>query len=380
MEQPPLRIAFVAERTPFTRSEQRMRALDDLGIQVLPISRIPSSKDSAAQPERRLLDRVAHKLGRPIDRAGVNRVLLEVVARSNPEVIWIEGGRMVRPKTLHELRRLAPSAVQVLFTEDDLALAHNRTTHLSAALGLVDLVVTTKRRNVERDELAKLGAQKVHYESKTFDPWFHRPLRLRPDDREYLGGPIGFIGSFEDRRASACLALAEAGIPVRVFGNGWGGLRGFHPGLTIEDRPLGGEDYVRSICATDINLGFLRQANADGHTSRSIEIPACGGFLLTERSKEHRELFVEGEQADYFEGDAELIERCGQYLGQPDRRRTVAAAGRLRCVQSGYDHTSSVLRVLDKALSLEQRSLSEFGSKSQLLPTSNATAQLEPLI
>lgn len=379
MEQSPLRIAFVAERTPFTRSEQRMRALDDLGAEVLPISLVPPSKNPAVQPERRLLDRVAHKLGRPIDRAGVNRVLLEVASHSNPEVIWIESGRLVRPKTLRELRRLAPTAILVLFTDDDLAFAHNRSAHLSAGLGLYDLVVTTKRRNVEHGELAKLGARRVHYEAKTFDPWFHRPLRLRQGDRERLGGPIGFIGTFEDRRASACLALAEAGFPVRVFGNGWGGLRGLHPRLTIEDRPLGGEDYVRSICATDLNLGFLRQANADRHTDRSVEIPACGGFLLAERSEEHLELFAEGQEADYFDGDAELIERCGQHLEKPERRKAIAAAGRLRCVESGYDHASSVMRVLDKALAIEQRSLAEFGSQSPLVPSPNAPAQLEPL-
>ena len=379
MEQHPLRIAFVAERTPFTRSEQRMRALDDLGAEVLPIALAPPSKGPADQPERRLLDRVAHRLGRPLDRAGVNRALLELVAQTTPDVIWIEGGRTVRPKTLRELRRLAPAAVLVLFTEDDLALAHNRNVHLSTGIGLVDLLVTTKRSNVEHDELAKLGARRVHYEAKTFDPWFHRPLRLRPGDRERLGGPIGFLGRFEERRASSCLALAEAGFPVRVFGNGWSGLRGLHPHLIIEDRPLGGEDYVRSICATDLNLSFLRQANAGRHTERSIEVPACGGFLLAERSEEHRELFVEGAEADYFEGDAELIERCRQLLDQPDRRRAIAAAGRLRCVESGYDHASSVLRVLDKALAIEQRSLREFGSKSSLLSAPHATPQLEPL-
>lgn len=346
----PLRIAFVAERTPFTRSEQRMRALDDLGAEVFPISLIPPASDPAVLPERRLVDRVAAKLGRPLDRAGANRTLLEVARDHRPDVIWVEGGRILRPSTLRELARVAPGAPRVLFTEDDLAFAHNRSAYQTAGLSAYDLVVTTKRRNVERRQLDSLGVRDLHYESKSFDPWFHRPLWPRPDDRDRLGAPIGFIGTYERQRASSCLALAEAGFEVRVFGNGWNRLREFHPRLRVEGHPLGGEDYVRSIGATDINLGFLRRANEDRHTDRSVEIPACAGFLLAERTEEHLELFEEGREAAYFEGDDELIELCGRYLADDTARRAIAQAGRERCIASGYDHPSSVMRVLERAL------------------------------
>jgi hypothetical protein len=351
----PLTALVVYEPTPFTRSEQRMRALCELGLDVYPVSLVPRQGGPAVQPERRLLDRIAHRLGRPVDRAAANAQMLAWAEHERPDVIWIEGGRVIRPATLERLARIVPDAPRILFTEDDLALSHNRSHYQTLGLAHYDLVVTTKRRNVEASELEALGARAVHYEPKSFDPWFHRPLYLQPGDRERLGGQVGFVGTFEADRAHSCLALAEAGYEVRVFGNGWDAWSGRHPKLRIEGRPIGGEDYVRAICATDINLGFLRRRNRDQHTDRSVEIPACGAFLLAERSTEHRELLAEGREAAFFSEDDELIALTTRWLAEPERRRAVARAGRLRCVQSGYDHPTTCLRVLERAFEASER-------------------------
>ena len=138
--------------------------------------------------------------------------------------------------------------------------------------------------------------------------------------------------------------VSRHGVEVRVWGNGWErGPR--HANLRLERRPIYGEDYVRCLCATDVNLGFLRKANRDLHTTRSVEIPACGAFMLAERTAEHLALFAAGREADYF-GDAdELLAKVRWWLERDAERRAVARAGRERCLASGYD-LPSMLRAM----------------------------------
>ena len=180
-------------------------------------------------------------------------------------------------------------------------------------------------------------------------------MPVTADDVERLGGTAGFIGTFENERALALLGLARAGIPVRVWGNGWDAWRGRHERLVIEGRAVYGEDYVKALCATDVNLGFLRKAHQDQHTDRSVEIPACGAFLLVERTDEHARLFEEGIEAEFFGDLFELTAKAHHYIAHPDERKRIAAAGRERCLADDYSHDAALRRMLSVLFDRQDR-------------------------
>lgn len=57
--------------------------------------------------------------------------------------------------------------------------------------------------------------------------------------------------------------LAAGGLPVTVRGPGWEPYRNRHQNFLIKSGPVWGQDYARAICATKINLCFLRKVNRE---------------------------------------------------------------------------------------------------------------------
>ena len=111
-----------------------------------------------------------------------------------------------------------------------------------------------------------------------------------------------------------------------------------------------GLEYSKVICATKINLGFLFKGNRDKQTTRSVEIPACGGFLLAERTSEHQALFKEGLEAEFFSSDEELKEKVLFYLSNESKRLSIAEAGHQRCLRDQYDNYHVFKKIIDQLL------------------------------
>ncbi len=59
---------------------------------------------------------------------------------------------------------------------------------------------------------------------------------------------------------------------------------------------------------------------------RTLEIPACGGFMLHERSDEVLELFEEGKDVACFSTPQELKEKINYYLNHEEERMQMAEA------------------------------------------------------
>lgn len=333
---------------------QRAGSLRNLGARVVHVrSGIPAMTD----PSYPLL-RVANRIKRHPDIYFANSRLVNQARRGEFDLVWIDKGLWLRPRTLRRLRVLLPRARFVGYSPDDMGNPSNQSRRYLDSLPLYDLHVTTKSYNVE--ELSVLGAREMLYVDNAYDPSVHRPLELTDEERAEYGADIGFVGCYEGDRAEKLFRLAEAGLRVTVRGPEWD--RYFdksHPNLTVLDGYVAVQTYARVVNATRINLGFLTKANRDQQTTRSIEIPACRSFMLAERTEEHQRLFREGIEAEFFEGFEELLVKCRHYLAHEDERRRIAENGHRRCVLGSYSNEGRLRQVVERAMEMESSAVPE---------------------
>ena len=112
------------------------------------------------------------------------------------------------------------------------------------------------------------------------------------------------------------------------------------------------DQYCIALSSASICIGFLSKYMPETTTTRSFEIPACGTFMLAERTKEHMELFKEGKEAEFFSSKKELVEKTHYYLENPQKLKDIAAAGRKRCINSGYSFQDRLTDILGKVLEI----------------------------
>lgn len=286
-------------------------------------------------------------LGLPIrlpENGNENKEIRELILRNLYDVVWIDKGWTIAPETLHFIKINQPNCKIVSYSPDNMALRHNQSQQYLDCIPMYDLIVTNK--SYICDDLQALGAKKVVFVNNTFDPLFHFPRVLNEEERERLGADVGFVGAWEKERCESILFLADNGVKVKVFGDKkWAKYSAYSPNLCVNDFGLYDEDYAKALSSFKMSLCFLRKMNYDQQTTRSVEIPACGCFMLAERTKEHEMMFKEGKEADFFSSDDELLEKCRFYLQHEDVRKRVAEAGRKRCIESDYTNVGMIKRV-----------------------------------
>ncbi|MBD3868992.1 MAG: glycosyltransferase [Acidobacteria bacterium] len=321
---------------------QRAGGLEDLGHRITFIdSGVPEINTGWYT-----IYRAVHQVRRYPDLFRASSRIVKAVSRRPYDLLWIDKGLMIAPGALSRAREIRPEMKMVAYSPDDMMNPGNQTRRYLARLPLHDLVVTTKSYNVP--ELTDLGARNVFFVGNAYDPELHRPMKLSPQEQDRFGSEVGFVGAYEEDRADSMIHAAKAGIPITVHGPGWEHCRDRHPNLRIGESFLRGADYTRAVVGSRINLGFLRKVNRDLQTTRSIEIPASGAFMLAERTDEHLELFREGVEAEFFDSDDEMIDKCRYYLANEQKRQAVAGAGLARCRESGYSNQDRLAAILKK--------------------------------
>ena len=206
-----------------------------------------------------------------------------------------------------------------------------------------DWVCTTSADAARRYE--ELGFANVIRSQWGANHFFFRPMSC---GYEY---DVSFIGQPHGCRREVVRRLRERGVRITVRGRGW------------EEGRIGLSEMIRMFSASRINLNL---SNASVSASlekegerpllqikgRDFEVPACGGFLLTQENPELNEYFEPGKEIAVYRDTDDLLEKIEYYLAHDEERERVRKAGYERFLK---EHTmlSRLEAIFAKVLSGE---------------------------
>jgi len=285
---------------------------------------------------------------RPIFRMVLVKRAKDKIKDCTPVLVFIEKGVDFSGNNLLSFKKILPSTSKIvhLNPDDPFGSFSVGWSRFLSAIPYYDVHFIPKELN--REDYEKLSAKSVHVYDRSFDPSYHKPICLSQSDLEEYQCDIGFIGAYAKHREAVIYEMVCAGLELTIWGDGWsqgqywGALKKYWRGGTQT-----GEKYIKAICGMAIALHFVRHENRDLQDSRTFEIPACGSFMLAERTPDHEKLFLENEEAVFFDSASDCIEKCLYYSDNNEDRIRISNAGRQRVLDSRYDYTSRLKAMLE---------------------------------
>lgn len=283
---------------------------------------------------------------RPTRLTHFSRAVVQQCLDRRPQVLIATG---LAPLDTDALVALGQAGIRrVCFLTDDPWNDAHRAPWFMAALPHYDLVLTP-RDNI--DDLRKAACRRVEFMRFGYAPDIHVPEPPDTDaERQQFASDVVFIGGADADRLAWVEPLMTAGFRVALYGGYWdrypstrGAALGMADPRTVR-KAIGGA--ATALC-------LVRRANRDGHSMRSLEVPAIGACMLVEDTPDHRALFGDaGETVLYVNGPDEARDALRRVLADPGLRARLASAAHTRVVHGGHtwnDRLDSILRMVPGA-------------------------------
>lgn len=259
---------------------------------------------------------------RPLNFTKFNHDIL-TTCQAQPEVVLVVKGAYISPDTLRKVRESNPAIIVNYATDDPFNNAVS-TPAMIKSIPYYDLYLSTKKQIIP--DLQKAGARAVEFIPFGYEPSLHYPEEPASDwEYQKYFCDVGFIGGADQDRVQLFeKVISNRQHVLHLYGAGWHKqprFKAFDYGIAL------GRGYRLAINTARVSLGLVRRRNRDGHSMRSFEIPACGGFMLAERTEEHLELFREDIEAAYFSSTEELLDKLNYYLSHESARQKISKAG-----------------------------------------------------
>ncbi len=253
------------------------------------------------------------------------------VETARPDILLVLFGESAPLPFLEQCRRAGITTVQWFF---DSCLREARRPFLQNIAGAYDLIAVIDDADAVRaSPLA--GAPTISLPLGV-DTTVYFPRPVQRDARI----PVAFVGTVMGKRAEMLERLVEFGLRIWAPRLSWG-REWVEPGSPSASCWQGGQTHgdgaARVYSAADIVVDMHSEFGLGGVianvTPRVFEVPACGGFLLTNDCAQVHRLFRVGEEMVVYRDLDDLVEKVRYYLAHPEERQAIALRARDRVLR-----------------------------------------------
>lgn len=268
-------------------------------------------------------ERIEARLRKHSRSASFQNAILRSARMHTPDVFLTVKGQAIRSSTLDALRYQGVLTVNYYpdYHFNDIAMEK---------MAQYDLLATTKSFHLSglHRIMPPDGTAFVHH---GYSAGLHRPVKTSASPSV----DVLYIGNASREKAALMIAVAEAlpDLAMRVVGHRWSDYaRGTALEPAVVGAALSGDYYAAEIANAKIVLAFHMSPDratgyADLVSTRTFEIPACGGFMLHIDNDEVRSLYDVPSEIDTFVDAADLIAKIRYWLDHPRGARRRRRAG-----------------------------------------------------
>jgi spore maturation protein CgeB len=295
-------------------------------------------------PSTSWIDRVTWRLGGDVLSPWILRQLPKSLESSRYDLCYVDGGEWVTPRVIKLIRKYTERVVNYNIDDPLGSRDAARFVAYRRSVPFYDLCVVVREENVAEAE--RLGAKDVMRVYRSSDEIAHAPRVLSGAEAERWRADVLFLGTWFPERGPFLADLVKLGVPLTIRGANWKKapewpvLQAYFKGGHLQ-----GDEYALALQCAKLSLGLLSKGNRDLHTTRSLEIPALGGLLCAERTREHLDMYVDGQEALFWSSTEECAAVCREALADEERRRRIVAAGHARSLDNGH-HNERVMRAI----------------------------------
>lgn len=266
--------------------------------------------------------------------------VISYAKRTKPDLSVVIRGERLKPETIHELDNISSIGCINIYPDNPFVIPGPRAALMMTSLREYKIILTFSKSLIP--VFYQLGATRVEWLPFAYDPSIHYQIdKTKNAFSEVI--PVSYVGTWGLMQEKWLKPLAKLGL--KIYGNSWDYLMAGSPLRPCWVRGEGqGAAMSKVIANSKIVFNLVRAEHGCAHSMKTFEIPACGGFMLTNWTEEQAMFFEEGKECVFFRTMEGMLDKVEYYLFNEGERERIRHGGLVAV--SGHTYEARALAII----------------------------------